>query len=177
VRSAVVRLQNRRRRARNVRRVLLGLVYQRTLGDQGPVGVEEAHRYVASKLPEDSIERNVVEAVLHDLAAELDAEVTSDESGALLFGFPGLRREVLAGEVMRRRLELDERSLGDIVFSTSDTAEEADERDRTLFDRALAEEVIDLDRRLPSVDRVAYEDDYELVAFDEELDRHAASKR
>ena len=166
-----VKLENRRRRARNVRRVLLGLVFQRTLANGGPVGVDEAHGHVASRLPEQVVGRRLVESVLHDLAAELDADVTADETGTLSFAFPALHREVLAGEAMRRKLRLDERSLGEIVFSTSDTAEEADRRDRELFDRALEEGDVDLGRYVPAVERIAYEDDYDLVAFDEELKR------
>ena len=180
-RTARVKLQNRRRHRRNVRRVLLGLVYQRTLGQEVPldVDVEEAHRHVAGHLRDRAVARPLVEAVLHDLAAELDAEVTADETGRLRFAFPALRREMLAGEAMRRKLRLDERRLGPIVFSTSDTPEEADQRDQELFDRALVEGTegaVDLGRYVPSVERVSYEDDYELVAFDEEL-RQAGGRR
>ena len=164
-----VKLENRRRHERNVRRVLLGLVYERTLERRGSLGVEEAHRHVASRLQDRKVERSQVERVLHDLAAELNAEVAADETGTLRFSFPELRREVLAGEAMRRKLRLDERTLGPVVFSTSDTPEEADRRERELFDRALTEADADLGRYVPSPERIAYEDDYELVAFDQEL--------
>jgi hypothetical protein len=176
-RMVSVKLENRRRRARNVRRVLLGLVFQRTLADGTPIGLDEAHRHVSARLPEQRVERRLVESVLHDLAAELDADVTADESDALSFAFPGLRREVLAGEAMRRKLRLEERSLGQIVFATSDTAEEADRRDRELFDRALTAGDVELGKYVPAVERIAYEDDYELFAFDEELERSARSER
>ena len=168
-RTVAVKLENRRRHRRNVRRVLLGLVYQRTLEQRAPLGVDEAHAHVAARLPERVVPRSLVESVLHDLAAELEADVTPDEAGRLRFAFPALRGEVLAGEAMRRKLRLDERRLGPIVFSTSDTAEEVDRRDQELFDRALAERDADLGRYVPSVERVSYEDDYELLAFDEEL--------
>ena len=173
LRMLSVARENRRRGARNVRRVLLGLVYRRTLSAGDPISVDEAHRHVSSRLADTVVERGDVEAALHGLAREFDAEVTSDTSGALRFAFPALSREVLAGEAMRRKLELDKKSLGEIVFSTSDTAEEADARDQRLFDRALAEADIDADRFVPAVERVAYEDDYELVAFDEELRRRS----
>ena len=166
-----VKIDNRRRHRRNVRRVLLGLVYERTLKQRTSLGVEEAHRHVTSRLADQVVERSLVERVLHELAAELDADVAPDEAGALRFSFPSLRQEVLAGEAMRRRLRLDERTLGPVVFSTSDTAEEADRRDRELFDRALTESDADLGRYVPSPDRIAYEDDYELLAFDQELRR------
>jgi hypothetical protein len=176
LRMLSLKLENRRRHHRNVRRVLLALVYQRTLADGAPVGVDEAHRHVSSRLPEQVVERRLVESVLHDVAAELDAEVTAEETGALHFAFPALHREVLAGEAMRRKLRLEERSLGEIVFSTSDTAEEADRRDQDLFDRALAAGDADLGRYVPAVERIAYEDDYELVAFDDELKRGSLPK-
>jgi hypothetical protein len=171
LRTLTTRVDNRRRRARNVRRVLLGLVYRRTLDDGAPVGAEEAHAHVASRLGEQGVARQAVESALHELASELDADVTTDDRGALRFSFPALRREILAGEVMRRKLRLGERGLGPVVFSTADTSEEADERDRALFDRALEEGRADLGRYAPAVERIAYEDDYQLVAFDEELKR------
>ena len=66
-------------------------------------------------------------------------------------------------------LELDKRTLGEVVFSTSDDALEAGERELALFDRQLAGDEASFDRYLPSVGKVGFEDDYELVAFDEEL--------
>jgi len=176
LRSLSVRRENRRRRARNVRRVLLGLVYQRALGDGRAVGLEEARRHVASRLGEDAAAVRLVESTLHELAAELDADVTTDEAGALRFSFPALREEVSAGEAIRRKLRLDERDLGEIVFSTSDTPDEAERRDEALFDRALVGDG-DLGRYAPSVEQIAYEDDYELVAFDEQLRRDQPGRR
>jgi hypothetical protein len=175
LRIASVKVENRRRRARNVRRVLLGLVYERTLREGAGVGLGEAERHVAARLGEGVAPRRLVESTLHDLAAELEADVSTDDSGALRFSFPALRSEVLAGEAIRRKLRLDERSLGPIVFATSDSAEEASRRDMELFDRALAADT-DLGRYAPSVDRIAYEDDFELVAFDEDLARGMKAK-
>ena len=61
--------------------------------------------------------------------------------------------------------------MGDIVFSTADAEETAGQRDLALFDQALLEPDASLDRYLPSVDRVSFEDDFSLVEFDEELKR------
>ena len=73
---------------------------------------------------------------------------------------------------MRRKLELDRKSLGEIVYATSDTPEQAEAREARLFDRALeAGERIDVERYLPSPDRIGFEEDFEIVAFDEELRR------
>ena len=55
-------------------------------------------------------------------------------------------------------------------------AVEAGERELRLFDKELAGDV-DLDRYLPATDRVDFEDDYEIVAFDEELQRRGRGAR
>lgn len=169
VRGIGVRLENRRRAARNVRRVLLGLVYRRAL-DEADVGLEEAHRYVAARLEQQRVGRSAVERALHALAAELDADVAPDEAGELRFRFPSVRRQFLASETMRKRLQLERRTLGEIVYDTSDSPEEATVRDLALFDRQLAGDA-DLDRYLPAADRIDFEEDYEVVAFEEELAR------
>ena len=59
--------------------------------------------------------------------------------------------------------------MGDIVFSTADTEETEGQRDLALFDQALLELDVSLDRDLPSLDRVSFEDDFSLVEFDEQL--------
>jgi hypothetical protein len=166
VRTAGVKLENRRRSKRNVRRVLLGLVYRRALDDNKSVDAPEAHAYVSSRL--ENVTPGEVGAVLRELARELDADVASDEAGSLQYTFPKVRREMLAAESVRRTLELEKRELGEVVFSTADTAVEADRRELRLFDRALTGDV-SLDRYLPDTDRVDFEDDYAIVAFDEEL--------
>lgn len=167
VRMVGVKLENRKRADRNVRRVLLGLVYDRSLRG-GAVGAKEAHDFVATRLSDQSVTPDDVTAVLRDLAAEFEADVASDETGALLFTFPAIRGQFEAGDVVRSSLRLDQRDVGEIVFATGDSSEEADARDARLFDRALSGEP-QLDRYLAPVDRIDFEDDYEIVAFDEEL--------
>ena len=174
-RTLALKLENRRRRRRNVRRVMLGLVYRKALKDAAPVGAGEAHRYVTSRLKDQAVDGRDVEAELHSLAAELDADVTTDDAGAMLFEFPALRRAFLASDAVRRKLELEKRTLGDIIYSTSDTTAESGARDGALFDRALEDARVDVERHLPALDRVGFEDEYELVAFDEELARSTAS--
>jgi len=179
VRSLAMKLENRRRHTRNVRRVLLGLVYQRALEGSGPVGVTEAHTHVASRLTGQSVDRAEVESALHRLAAELDADVEVDGDadvgegeGEQRFAFPALRRAFVAGDAVRRKLELDQKTLGEIVYATADTREQAGARDARAFDRALeAGGRLDVDRYLPAPDRVGFEEDFAVVAFDEELDR------
>ncbi len=77
--------------------------------------------------------------------------------------------QFVAGETVRKKLRLEKRSLGDIVFSTSDSAQEEHERELSLFDRTLEGSEADFGRYLPGLDRISFEDDYEIVAFDEEL--------
>jgi hypothetical protein len=169
LRMVGVRLENRRRKGRNVRRVLLGLVYERALGKGEGVRLDEAIDFVRSRLKKETVTRPAIESVLHALAAELDAGVSADDDGELRFTFDAIRSQVAAGEVMRRTLSLDERRLGDIVFSTSDSSEAEDARELRLFDRTLAADDLRLGQYMPSLDRVDFEDEYELIAFDEEL--------
>jgi hypothetical protein len=169
VRMAGVALENRRRAARNVRRVLLGLVYRRTLEGGNPLEVAEAHAFVTSRLKDQDVARSAVEKELHRLATELDADVGTSDDGAVHFTFPAIRDQYAAAEHARGRLRLRERTPGRVVYSTSDSPEEATERDLALFDAELAGSGPDLRRYLPGVERVGFEDDFELVAFDEEL--------
>ena len=169
VRMVGVGMENRRRQARNVRRVLLGFVYKQALADGRGVGVDEAFQFVARRLEKQVVERADVESTLHELAAEFDADVSAGEDGALRFTFGEIRAQFTASDSVRKKLKLENRRLGDIVFSTSDSESEATDRDLALFDRQLEGSEVDLGRYLPSVDRIDFEDDYELVAFDEEL--------
>jgi len=174
-RMAAVKMENRRRATRNVRRVLLGLVYERSLRGSS-VAVDEAFDFVKSRL-EGGVARSKVEATLNALAAEFDADVHPGEDGELRFTFDAIRTQFGAGEAVRRHLKLENRQLGDIVFSTSDSAEESTERELALFDRQLDGGEVDLNRLIPSVDSVGYEADYELVAFDEELKSRGVERR
>jgi len=167
VRMVGVKLENRRRAQRNVRRVVLGLVYDRSLRG-GAVGSKEACDFVTSRLPDQAVPASQVTDVLRDLAAEFEADVEADEAGELTFTFPVIRNQFAAGDAVRTSLRLDEREVGEIVFATGDSPEAADERDARLFDRALSGDSR-LERYLPPVDRVDFEDDYEVVAFEEQL--------
>ncbi len=168
-----VRRENKRRAKRNVRRVLLGLVYARAL-DQASVGVMDAKEYVGERLRHASGAE--IERVLRSLAAELDADVEVDEAGDTRYRFPAIHRQFLASETVRRKLDLESRSLGEIVYSTADTAVEAGERELALFDRQLEGDEARLDRYLPSTDRVDFEHEFELVAFEEELRARGLAK-
>ena len=194
-----VRKENRARKARNVRRLVLGLVYREALAGGGSVTAEAATAHVQARMKDRTVNPSEVEAALHQLAAEFDAEVSSGEAGpsdtgvsrgpgmsseaealskeggSLRFSFPAIRKQFLASEAVRRRLKLEEGKLGAVVYSSADSAAEASERDGAAFDRELAAEV-DLTAYLPSPDRAGFEDDYEIVAFEEELQRRGAAK-
>lgn len=176
IRMAGVVRENKRREKRNVRRVLLGLVYERELSHSRDVGAAEAYAHVAKRLSEQTIAQKDVDAALQDLAAELDADVEVDDTGDTRYRFSKLRNQFTASEIVRKKLELEKRTLGEIVYSTGDTALEAGERELALFDRQLEGDEARFDRYLPSTDRVGFEDDYELVAFDEELKSRGLSR-
>jgi len=166
LRMLSVKRDNRRRAGRNVRKVLLGFVYRDALEGGEGVTLEAAHAHVASRLEQQKVTRRAVEAALHALAAEFDAEVSPDPDGTLRFRFPEVRKQFAAGEALRQSLHLEGRRPGDIVYSSADTPAEADARDLAALDREL-----DLTPYLPAPDRIGFEDDYEVVAFDEELRR------
>ena len=174
-----VRKENRARKARNVRRVVLGLVYRKALtGGGGAVTTEEATKHVQAKIKDRKVDPSEVEAALHQIAAEFDADVSSggsEGSGPLRFSFPAIRKQFLASETVRRRLKLEDRKLGEVVYSSADSSVEASERDQAAFDRELAANV-DLTAYLPSPDRAGFEDEFEIVAFEEELKRRSAAK-
>lgn len=165
------RRENERRRARNVRRVVLGTVYRAALTGRGSLTVEAAFGSVRRRLRDQPPEQGAVEAALHSLAAEFDADVSAGADGALMFAFPAIRRDFVASETIRRKFRLEDRGLGDIVYSSADTSEGSSERELAAFDRELAEAEMDMSGYLPSTDRVGFEDEYEIVAFDEELRR------
>lgn len=187
IRSFGVKRENRARRRRNIRRVLLGLIYEEALTSGGSLTADEAYRHVRSKL-EPAPDPDEVERALHELASEFDADVVVLESGASGFRFPEVRRQFMASESVRRRLRLEKRRLGATVYSSADSPQEASLRDLAAMDRQLkagTEPLLepgtpgdaseysaeDLGRYVPSPARIGFEDDFEVVAFEEELAR------
>lgn len=170
LRMVGVRLENRRRRKRNVRRVLLGFVYERTLSNRAGVGLEEAIAFVSTRLAKQTVSPADIERAFHALAAEFEADVSVSDEGAVSYRFDSIREQFTASELMRKTLRLDRKRLGPIVYATSDSGAEAVERDLALFDATLKDKVT-LRHLLPSVDRIDFEDEFEVVAFEEELKR------
>jgi hypothetical protein len=169
LRSIVVRFRNRRRVGRNLRKVILGQVFQAALGGGGPkpVSLDRAKRHLHAALP-PSGGNGLVEPALLALVAEFDGDVTETPDGNVEFEFPEIRRQFEGAERMRRTLALGEQAVGEIVYATDDSADEAHERDLASFDREL-DRHRSLERYVQAPDRIAFVDDFELVAFDEEL--------
>jgi hypothetical protein len=164
LRALGVRRENRRRERRNVRRVLLGLVYEMTLKKGAGVMLDPAVAHVASSLPDQAVSRKDVEKEFHALAAEFDADVEPDPDGNLVFRFPKLRNQFAAAEGLRSRMRLEAAEVGDIVYDTSDSPEEASARDMAAFDRELAgASLADLGRYVGPTSTIDYEDDWEVV--------------
>ena len=154
--------ENRARMRRNVRRLLLGLVYARSVGTLRWIPVGDAIRHVTSALKDQQVPPKTILKELERLAAEFDAEVEADDEG-FRYRFPAIRETFVEAELMRRRLKLQNQRLGPIVYATSDTAAQTSQRDMDAFDRELERAEVDLSRYLPSPTRVGYEEDFEVV--------------
>ena len=162
VRSLGLGRENRGRMRRNIRRLLLGLVYARSVGTVRWIPVGEAIRHVTAGLKDQQVSPKMILKELERLAAEFDADVEADDDG-FRYRFPAIRETFVEAELMRRRLKLQDQKLGRIVYATSDTAAEESQRELDAFDRELERAEIDLSRYLPSPNRVGYEEDFEVV--------------
>ena len=162
VRSLGLKGENRGRMRRNVRRVLIGMVYGRSVGTVRWISVEEAIRHVSKRLESWKVSPKVVLKELETLAAEFDAAVEAGDDG-FRYRFPAIRETFVEAELMRRRLKLQNQKLGRIVYATSDTSAEASKRDLDAFDKELARAEVDVSRYLPSPGEVGYEEDFEVV--------------
>lgn len=167
VRKWALKRENKRRMLRNVRRLLVGLVYKRSIGAIRWVSVEDATKHVQRRLEGFEPTAKQIRKELEKLAAEFDADVEVDDEGRTRYRFPNVRSSFVEGELVRRRLALDKGDIGEIVYDSGDTSSEAAARDMAAFDRELASAEIDLSRYLPSPDRVGYEEDFALVVDDE----------
>ena len=162
VRSFGLGGQNRSRLQRNVRRLLLGLVYSRSVGTVREVAVADAIRHVNRALKGQQVPPKTILRELERLAAEFDAEVEAEDEG-FRYRFPAIRHTFVEAELMRRLLKLEDQRLGPVVYATSDTAAQATDRDLEAFDRELKGAELDLSGYLASPTRVGYEEDFEVV--------------
>jgi len=147
--------ENRARRAANIRKVLLGFVYRKSLEAEA-LTLASAVRAVRAVLDDDSIAESEVDTALQRLIVELDADVGTDPNGAVTFRFPAVRRQLEAAEQLRRELKLERKELGRIVYASDDTPERAARRDMGDFDAELRKQV-------PAPEVAGYEDDLDAV--------------
>jgi len=155
--------ENARRQRRNVRRLLIELVYRRSVEGVRWVSVADATRHAGRAIRKEAgAAARLAAEELQVLASEFDADVEADDEG-FRYRFPAIRRVFVDAEVVRRKLRLSDQRLGKVVYSTSDTEEESAKRDMAAFDRELAGAEVDLSRYLPSLGEVGYEEDFEVV--------------
>jgi len=200
LRSLSVRKRNRLRRERNLRKVILGYLFRASLVGDGAqwVSVAGTREHVRAALPKAgggsagsrlALERvadggallssetggnGFLEAELQALLAEFDGEVEENPEGTVRYRFSSILTQFRGAETVRRRLSLEAQEVGDIVFASDQTEEEGNERDLAAFDRELKRPE-ELTRYLGAPERVAYMDEFELVAFDEEIRRGRTS--
>jgi hypothetical protein len=191
LRSFTVQRRNRLRRERNVRKVTLGLVFKASLAGTGNrwVNLAGTRQHFRAALPKaaggstgrhltlertgesgaflssETLSDRALEAGLQDLLAEFGGEVEEDPEGTVKYRFPNILTQVQGAEDIRRRLSLEDQKVGDIVYASDQTAEEAHERDLAAFDREL-EGKKDLTHLVQAPERVGYLDEFELVAND-----------
>jgi hypothetical protein len=162
--------ENAARTRHNIRKVLLNYVFDASLqGGRGltAAGATEAVRALLERgggaTDLASVTPEAVAEELQRMSAEFDAEVDTDEGGAVRYRFPAIRRQFEASAGMRASLALQERGVGDIVYSSDDSDAKAGERALRDFDRSL--------QRAETPRRIGYMDDFEAIEFDEELAR------
>ncbi len=183
VRYFLVNRANERRRRRNLRKVILGYAFQASLNSRGAqwVTVAGTREHVRGAFPKGvpagsgpGKGAGSVEGELQSLLAEFDGEVEEGAEGTVRYRFPLVRTQFEGSEVLRNRLRLEGQTVGEIVYSSDQTEAEANERELEAFDREM-ERQTELERYAQNPGRVDYLDDFELVAFDEELKRGRAA--
>jgi hypothetical protein len=190
-RGLAIRRRNRQRRDRNTRKVVLAQVLSASLSTKGPQWVSGAgvmERARALRLPSQSAgeggrrtkpEPNLLaetgwdrgfEGQLQKLTAEFDGEIEETPDGAVRYLFPEFRLQFQGAEEVRKGLSLESQELGDIVYASDQTEAEANEREVEAFDREFGRQE-ELEQYLQAPDRLGYMDEFELIAFDEEMSR------
>ena len=66
------------------------------------------------------LEAGPVRKMLEKLLVDLDGDVTTDEAGATLYGFPRMASELAAADQARRLAPASERDAGQVVFSSEE---------------------------------------------------------
>jgi len=186
-----VRRRNRKRQKRNLRKILLAQVFQASLAPRGPLWISGAGAVKKAKtllLPSGTSARRRKQEVeepnlppelgwdrdflrhLQAFTAEFDGEIEETPDGAALYRFPEILRRFQGAEVVRQTLNLEDQRVGDIVYASDETRKESDRREVEAFERELGQQK-ELEAYVQDPNRLGYMDDFELVAFDEELRR------
>lgn len=164
MRKALNDRRNRGRFRRNVRRSLLGFIFESALTNQEAVSVANVGDRVREGLDGGVAFDPVIQGELETLATEFDADVTPGDEQTRGFVFRSIRGAFEGAASVRSKLRLHERQVGDIVYSSADTETEASERELASFDKELSGYVA-----APS--NTGFEDVLDLIEFDEELKR------
>ena len=189
LRTLTVRRRNHLRGQRNLRKVALGEVFKASLSGAREqwVSLAGTKRHFQAVLPRsagtasdprfalpaptrhgailtlETVGDKALESNLHEFLAEFDGEVEEDPDGKARYRFPSISGQFRGAEEIRRRLRLENQEVGDIVYASDQTEEEAHIRELAAFDREL-KSGSDLSHLLQSPDRVGYLDEFELVA-------------
>jgi hypothetical protein len=135
LRSLATRRENTRRRATNLRSVVLGNVMEAALAGRA-LTLDEVVGRVRTALGKDTPARDIA-AALNTLAAELDAGIEAGADDRPRFEFAALRRQLEAGAAQRRALRYEQLRVGAVVYSSADEPQEQARRDLETFDRDL----------------------------------------
>lgn len=206
LRAPTVWKENARRATRNVRKLLLSLVSRSSLdGEEArPVALDEAESLVTANLKGTRHRKVDVTDTMDRFVAEFDGEVEVDTSGIPHFRFPGFRAAVAAAHRLRVKLGLEQRRMGRVVYASDDDSAQQGERDLATFDETLAAEEVPsslgagpgpepsspreeepLALPLPDTlrdylndpERLAFRDELQLAAMEEEMRQQAEARR
>ena len=124
------------RNQRTLRRYALGYVVETALKGKGVVSLERTMKYLQARAGKSRVRRASVESALRQLAVEFDAPIT-ELNGDFFFGFRNVKRQFLASEIERRRLNLARATGGETLFDSGDSELAAGERELAAFDLEL----------------------------------------
>lgn len=190
--------ENARRAARNVRKAVLGLVSRASLGGEqaDAVGLDQAQALVHENLKGGRHGTVDLTRVMDRMVAEFDGEVEVTPDGTARFRFPGFRAAVAAAHRLRVKLGLGSEGVGRIVFASDDDTAAQGARDLESFDRELAAGTRSeaapeaptpseplalpapdaLEQYMGDPDRLAFRDELELAALEDEMRRQAMAQ-
>jgi len=160
IRAIMISKENERRRAQNLRRAVLLVVYDHLANPHGPLYEDSLHdrvRRVLARLNQPvgaaSGERRVMEGFvdigqqelkreLTQVMVEFDADLASDDHGRTFLAFPSLERELQEADAARQRAGASLMPIGQVVYSSADEDEGLEQERLEAFDAAVGSEVV-----------------------------------